>query len=507
MSNNKRIAKNTIFLYFRMILIMLVTLYTSRIILEKLGVEDFGLYNVVGGVVGMLAFLNNSLSTGTSRFITFSLGRDSKEELFETFNTAFYAHLGLGIILVCLLESLGIWFVKTHLLIPEERLSAALIVYHVSIITMLVAFTQVPYTADIIAHENMSIYAYVSIYEAVSKLAVVYLLSISPVDKLVFYALLIAFVQISVAFFYRLLCIRKYEEAHVSLQFNINIFKKILNFSGWNILANLVELLKTQGIVVLMNMFFLPAIVGAQALANQVSNAISQLVSNFRTAINPQIIKQYAAGNFYESQQLTLNSTLYCFDLILIISIPLIFAMEFVLNIWLVKVPDYAVIFAQWTLIQRIVGVIDASLYTPMVASARLKNNSIFAAIIGLIQYGSLYFIWNAGYSVMWVQYIGLIVVFAFSFFIKPLILCKEIQYKLKDIIRCFVKCICVLVLSLIIPLILFLLDPSKSFGNILLNSLLTCLGVIFASYITLDKYTKIKVNKWLKAQIKIVTR
>lgn len=234
MSDNKRIAKNTLFLYIRMIIIMLVTLYTSRVVLEKLGIDDYGIYNVVGGVVGMLSFLNGTLSIGTSRFITFELGTGNFKKLQNTFSTAFYAHLGLAIIMAILLESVVLWFVYNKLIIPPNRFNAALWVYHISILNMIISITQVPYTSSIMAHEEMGVYAYVSIFEAIAKLAVVFLLVVAPVDKLVWYAILLAAVQFVIAIYYRIFCIRKYIETHLKRIFCTDIFKEMMPFSGWN---------------------------------------------------------------------------------------------------------------------------------------------------------------------------------------------------------------------------------------------------------------------------------
>ena len=289
--SNKRIAKNTIFLYIRMIFILGVSLYTSRVVLDKLGVDDYGIYNAVAGVVAMLAFLNNTLSTGTSRFLTFDLGRGDASKLKQTFSTAFFTHLILALIVVAVLETIGLWFVENKLVIPPERMHAAKWVYQISILTTFIAITQVPYTSAIIAHENMKVYAYVGVFEAVAKLVIVYLLSISPMDKLVFYAILVAVVQLLVAFGYRVYCVRNYEESRISATFEKSTFKEMLSFSGLGLVANVSYILSSQGLVVLINMFFQPAIVAAQAVGNQISAAMMQFVNNFKTAINPQIIK------------------------------------------------------------------------------------------------------------------------------------------------------------------------------------------------------------------------
>ena len=255
MADNKRIAKNTIFLYIRMFIIMGVTLQTSRVVLDKLGVDDFALYNVVGGVVGMLSFLNGTLSIGTSRFLTYELGTGNKQRLIETFNTAFYTHVVLAVIIILLMETGGLWFMYNKLVIPPDRIDACFWVLQISILTTVISITQVPYSASIMAYERMGIYAYVSIFEALGKLGVCYALNITELDKLIVYASLLAVVQLSVALYYRLYCVRTFDSCKLSLSFNRDILKGLLGFSSWNIMANVAEMLKLQGILMIVNIF------------------------------------------------------------------------------------------------------------------------------------------------------------------------------------------------------------------------------------------------------------
>ena len=378
--NSKIIATNTLMLYVRMLFLMAVTLYTSRVVLDKLGVLDYGIYNAVAGVVGMLGFLNGTLSTGTSRFLTFELGAGNKERLQTTFSTAFFTHLGLALVIAILLESVGVWFIHNKLIIPPDRMASAIWCFHISILTTVIAITQVPYTAVIIAHENMKIYAYVGIVEALANLGVAYLLTIATVDKLILYASLLAAIKISISLFYRFYCNRKYWESKLRKIFNKPIFKQLLGFSGWSLIANIAEVLSHQGYVLLINMFFSPVVVAAQSIGNQISGAIMAFVGNFRTAINPQIIKLYAAKEYAASRQLTLSSTVYVFDLLLLLGLPLIVLMKPILNVWLVEVPEYAVVFGQYIVARNILGCFGSSFYTPMVASGELRHNS-YAAV------------------------------------------------------------------------------------------------------------------------------
>lgn len=501
-ANNKRMAKNTMFLYFRMILIMGVTLYTSRVILDKLGVDDYGLYNVVGGVVGMLSFLNGTLSIGTSRFLTYELGAGNQSRLSVTFSTAFYVHAILALIIILMMETGGMWFLYNKLVIPDERMVACVWVFQLSILTTLVSITQVPYTAAIMAHEHMNIYAYISIFEALARLGICYLLAISSTDRLILYAILMSIVQILVASFYRVYCIRHYFESHLRKIFNKEIFIGMMGFSGWNVMANLAETLKNQGVLVLINMFFAPTIAAAQAVANQVSHAMMQFVNSFRTAINPQIIKLYAVGNEEASRRLTLQTTVYCFDLILILGVPAIVVMDEIMGLWLVEVPDYAVEFTQWIIICNIVNTFNASFYIPMMAANKMKSNSIAAVFLGLGQFVILYGLLKLGWGPMWVQYTGLIMAVGFSLIVKPLILFREINYSLKELLMCYWNCVKVLLVAsvVIVPSCYLMGDEVLS---TFIKGGISFMAVGFASYISLEKEAKIKLNSFIQKKVR----
>lgn len=492
MVDNKLIAKNTIFLYIRMLVIMAVTLYTSRVILDKLGVDDYGLYNVVGGVVGMLGFLNATLSTGTSRFIAYELGRNDIARLKRTFSTSFYTHLLLCGIVLVVMETIGLWFVYNKLVIPPDRLSAAVIVYQISIITTIISFTQVPYSATIMAHERMDIYAYVSIFEAAAKLAIAFLVSYTAFDRLIYYAILLALLQFLVAMYYRYYCSKYFTEARVGKNFDRGIFRELLGFSGWNIIANLSETLKSQGYIILINMFFQSAVVSAQAIGNQIANAMMQFIGNFRTAINPQIIKSYAAGEYEDSKKLTLRTTVYVFDLVLLLGLPSILVMDKLVNLWLVEVPPYTVVFAQLIILQRIMGTFDASFYTPMVAAGKLKKNAVFSIFFGPGMFVVLYVIYKFGGDVMWVQYISIIVILVFSFIIKPYILMKDVEgYTLKDFLPCYLTCFKVLALSGALSFIFMKLIPHEQVIGAAGLFVSSIASVALSSYLFLDTQAK----------------
>lgn len=498
LQDNRRIAKNTIFLYIRMLFVMGVSLFTSRVILDKLGVVDYGLYNAVGGVVAMLMFLNGTLSTGTSRFLTFELGRNDASRLKATFSTTFYTHLVLALLVALFMESVGLWFVYEKLIIPPERLSAALWAYHISIFTAVIAITQVPYTSVIIAHENMKIYAYLGVFEAVAKLVIVYLLVISSADRLVFYAVLVGVVQLLVAMFYRFYCIRHYEESHISCTFDRQILRGMLSFSGMSLLANASHVLSVQGLVVLMNMFFQPVVVAAQAIGNQLTGAMMQFVSNLQTAINPQIIKLYATGDYAASRRLTLQSSVYVHELVLLLCLPAMVVMDPLLHLWLVEVPPYAVIFAQYIVLKQIFSVYSSTLYIPMVASGKLGSNSVASLLFGIGTFVLLYVLLKLGFDVMWIQYISVLQAALFSYVVKPYILCKEVGYSWHEILQSFWKSLRVSLIPVLVSIFCVMYLEITDLWKMLASVALVCFSVLVSSYLFLDEETRKKLHTFI---------
>ena len=502
-ANKKLIAKNTLMLYFRMLLVMGVSLFTQRIILDKLGASDYGIYNSVAGVVAMLGFLNGMLSTGTSRFLTFEIGRGDSKRLKSTFSTAFYSHLILAIIVAVVLLTGGIWFVEHKLIIPSDRINAAIWLLVISVFTTLISITQVPYTSVIIARENMSVYAYVGLFEAFAKLGIAYLISITVWDRLIFYGVLLALIQIMVALMYRYFCVKKYPESHLTKNFDKPIFKEMLGFSSWSLIANVSHILGTQGLTVVMNMFFSPVVVAAQAIGNQISNAIAQFRNNFSTAINPQIIKLYSLEQYTESRKLNLETSVYIFDLMLLLCLPIIVLMEPILNLWLVDVPEYAVIFSQYTLICQLTGVYNTTLYVPMTASGRLKENSyasVFVTIFGVI---GLYFMFKAGWDVMWVQYMAIFQSVIYAFIVKPAILCKYVpDYTWKDIMLCTWQMVKVAIPPILISIALYRCLPPVNIGMMVIDGIVIMTAVCISSFVFMDKGMKTKLVSLVKQKI-----
>ena len=449
-SSNKTIAKNTLFLYFRMMVTMAITLYTSRVVLKILGIDDYGIYQAVGGIVGFLSFLNNALGTGTSRFITFGLGEGDKDKLKKIFSTTLTVHICLAVFIVVLAETIGLWFLYNKLVIPDTRFEASLVVYHLSIVTAFFSLTQVPYGACIIAHEKMSVYAYVSIVDAVLKLLIVYLLDICDIDKLKFYALLLCLIQIGEIVFYRVYCIKRFEESKFKLLIDKPIFKEIASFSGWSLFAGGSIALNNQGILMLLNMFFSPAIVTARSISLQVNNAVNQFVTNFQTAANPQIVKLYAAKDYEGSKRLLLQTTKFSYYLMLLLCLPVCLCAQQLLDIWLEEVPEYAVVFLQIIVVQSLFCVFDTSFYRALYAKGRLKENALISPTISFLTFPIVYVLFKNDFSPVALSWASLISYAVLGLIVKPLLVIKIVN-------SVFVPCLKVTTVALPGPIVFWL--------------------------------------------------
>lgn len=473
---NKTIAKNTLFLYFRMMFTMIVSLYTSRVILQVLGVDDYGIYQAVGGIVGFLSFINGALSTGTSRFLTFELGTGDFEKLKRTFSTTLTIHIGLATLIVFLAETIGLWFLYHEMVIPPDRMDAAVFVYHISILTAVFTLTQVPYNASIIAHEQMSIFAYVSIFEVTAKLLIVYMLKLGDFDNLKFYATLLFIVQVGLMLFYRIYCTRQFTETKYKFIYDKSILKSIAGFSGWSLFANGAIALNNQGILLLINMFFNPAVVAARAISIQVNMAINQFVGNFRTAVNPQIVKKYAAGDIKGSQKLLLESTKYSYYMMFLLCFPICLLARPILELWLGVVPEYTVIFLQLILIQSLFQVFDTSFYTALYAKGQLRENALISPTLGFLGFPIVYGLFQMGCSPVVLSWVSLVSYAIIGLIVKPLLIIKIANYSWKEILSVFNSCLVVTVISLPIPIYL------KVIGS---SSLCYSVFVFFIAFIT----------------------
>lgn len=393
-----------------MILTMGVALYTSRIVLKVLGASDYGLYNVVGGVVSMFSFLNGSLSAGTSRFITYDLGLGNKERLKEIFNVALVSHIGLASIIFVIAETLGLWFINTQLVFSTGRTVAVNVVYQLSILTLLLQLTQVPFNADIIAHEKMDVYAYVSIMEVSLKLVMVLLLTFNQnIDNLILYSILLFVVQLIIISTYRIYCYRHYEESHWQLCKKTQSYKEIFSFSGWDVIGSICVLSQGQGVNILLNIFFGPVVNAARAISYQIEGAFTQLTSNFMTAVNPQIVKSFASQEYDDMLQLIKDASKYAFFLLAAFLIPLLFKLDYVLEIWLDKVPDHAATFAKIVLVTLLIRVIARPVINGTHATGHIKRLDLYAGGLGLMPLPIIYILLKLGLPAVSAFYIILL--------------------------------------------------------------------------------------------------
>lgn len=435
-NNNKRVAKNTLFLYFRMILIMLVTLYTSRVILAELGIEDYGIYNVVGGVVIMFSFLNSCMSTATQRFLTLELGKGDMEKLKKVFAVSLNIHIAIGFLIVLLSETLGLWFVNEKLVIPEDRIIAANWVYQFSILTFCINMIQVPYNAVLIAHEKMNVYAYISILEVFLKLGIVYLLVIVSTDKLVIYGILVFIVQLIIRSIYQLYCKRNYTECQFKFFWDKELYKQMSSFAGWNLFGSIAWLMRNQGINIVLNLFFGATINAARGVASQVSNAIIGFISNFQVALNPQITKNYAIGDIAGMERLSYLGIKFSFLMLFIMAFPLCLNIDYILQLWLEKVPDYAAIFIILTMVDSLGNILFGGPFmTSLAATGRIRNYQIVVSCIILCILPVGYIALKFGCDAPSVFYVSIIFTLI-SGFVRFLFCRNQIGYSLQRMIK-----------------------------------------------------------------------
>lgn len=453
--NNKRIAKNTAMLYFRMLFTMAVTLYTSRIILNTLGVEDYGIYNVIGGFVSMFAVLSGSLSTSISRYLTFELGKNNLDKLKGIFSTGLTIQSSMAIIVLVVGEIIGLWFLNNKMTIPPERIYAANWVLHFCLFSFCINLLTVPFNAVIIAHERMEAFAYLSIFEVSLKLIIVYLLAISPVDKLISYVSLLLCVHVIMCTIYSVYCNKKFEECRLQLNCDKYLLKEMSSFAGWNFFGSAAYIFNNQGVNMLMNVFFGVTVNASRGIAAQVDAAVRQFINSFTTAVNPQITKSYASGDFDYMHMLICRSSKFSAFLMLFFAIPIILEAQEILTIWLGIVPEYASIFLQLTIINTFFDcVFSNALYTSMMATGKIKKYQIVITICGFIVFPITWLLFKIGsppqtaYIVYGIVYLNLI--FVRLYLLKDLIRLKPIVF----ITRVILPFIPVMIASLILPLV-----------------------------------------------------
>lgn len=454
--NNKRIAKNTLFLYLRMFVIMLTALFTSRIVLDVLGASDYGLNNIIGGVVVLFSFLNSALLSATQRFLNFHLGRQDYKQTNVVFCMSMNTYILLSIVVVVLGETIGLWFVNTQLNIPSERMYAAQWVYQFTLIQFVINLLRVPYNASIIAYERMNFYAYISLVEVIAKLLVVYLLYITTFDKLIFYSFLYTIVPLIVAFIYRTYCNRNFDTTKYKRIWDKVAFKEMFSFSGWSLFGSLANLAAQQGLNILINIFYGVTVNAAAGIANQVSTNVYGFISNFQTAFQPQIVKTYAAKEIERFQKLIFQTSKFSYFMVLVLVLPILFTIDGILEIWLKEVPEYTAIFCRLILVFLSIEAITAPLWMSVQATGKIRSYQILMACLIFMNFPMAYLVLKLGFPVytVWIVriIINLITMVARCIYMK-----QRLQFPISQYIRnVIIPIVIVTIASLPVPLILY---------------------------------------------------
>lgn len=449
---SKRIAKNTFLLYMRMLLLVAISLYTSRIILNALGVIDYGIYNVVGGIVTMFSMISSSLSTAISRYLTFSLGKGNDSKLNAIFSTSVNIQLILSLLIVVLAETLGLWLLNVKMVIPEDRMISALWVYQLSIITFIINLISVPYNAVIIAHERMAAFAYISIFEAIGKLVIAFCITINPIDKLVFFALMITVLGVIIRILYGWYCKRHFTETKYHFVFDKNLLKEMFSFAGWNFLGSSALILREHGGNIVINLFCGPTVNASRAIATKINTTVQGFITNFTMALNPQITKSYAAGDFTYMFKLLFQGSRLSFYMMLLLSLPIILNAQYILHIWLGIVPEHTVSFTRLILILAMSDVLSTTLITTILATGHVRSYQIVVSSIQLLNVPVSYLCLKWGCSPEAVFIIA-IIISNIALFLRLFMICRIIPLKVSDFtMKVYVNVVTVAFLSSIVP-------------------------------------------------------
>lgn len=503
--NKTKIAKNTMMLYIRMILVMAATLFTTRIVLKNLGVEDYGIYNVVAGLVSMFAFLNSSMASATQRFLSFELGINDEKRVNLVFCQSVLIHLLIAVIILVLAETIGLWFVYNKLTIPEERFRAAMWVYQIAILSFMFQIINVPYHASIIAHEKMNVYAWVSILDVTLKLGIAYLISISPYDKLISYSFLILLTTIVMFLFFRIYSKRHFKECEFHFILDKPKFKEMFSFAGWNIIGNMAFTLRNQGSNILLNMFFGPVVNAARGVAHQVDSAVEQFVTNFQTASNPQIVKSYAQEQYNETMKLVSQCSKFSFYLMILLGLPIVFQVDYLLSLWLTEVPAYTPIFVQLILLNGIIDSLSKAIKTHIKATGKVKWYMIIQGGFYLLALPVIYVFLKLGYSP--VSSVLILVIFTFLgtflrlFLVQSVAKGFSIGYFLQKVL---LPAAIVGGIAAVMCFVYSKLLPTTSFGLLVVNTIvMVIITAVFVWFIGINKSEKTYIINLVKKVLK----
>lgn len=503
-SNNKRIAKNTLFLYLRMILVLVVSLYTTRVVLNALGAVDYGIHNVVAGFVTMFAFLNTSMSNGIQRFYNFKLGKEGEEALTQVYNTAVLIQGILAVVVVILLETVGLWYLETKMVIPIERMPTARWIYQFSVLSLVLVIMQIPYSAAIMAHERMNYYAYVSIIDVGLKLAVALWIPHARHDKLLVYGAYIMVVHIVNFLLY--FVYSKYNFKSIKLQrgFHKDLFKDMLSFSGWNVLGTFAYMLKNQGLNVLLNAFFGPVVNAARGISATISGAIYGFQGNIVTAFRPQTVQSYAAGNHSRVKSLMFSLSKISYLMLFMLSMPVIIELPYILQLWLGDaVPDYTVPFTMLILINMVIGGLNTPVTQVIHATGRIRNYQIGTSLVMCSILPISWLFLKAGGNPITVYIVSLCIT-CINQVVCMLILRQEFPYSIKDYLKSIIlPCFLVSLVSVIIPIVLHY-TMASSFIRLVLVAITGVGGVILSAYyFALNAYEKGMIGDFVKKFLK----
>ena len=505
-SNNNRIAKNTLLLYGRMFAMMLLYLYTSRVVLKALGVTDYGIYNAVGGIVAMLMLISGAMSNAIMRYITYELGKNDMVRLQKVFSVSLNVMFIISIIVFILGETVGCWFLNNQMNIPSGRLNASNWILQFTLLSFVVNLISIPYNSSIIAHEKMDAYTFISILDASLKLVVAYMLYYLLCDKLIVYAILlfvVALINRSICAFY---CKKNFEECHYLYVFDKNLFRSIFSFAGWNFLGQGAFLLNGYGVDLLMNLFFGVRLNAARGIANQVNVAVGQFANNLRTALNPQITKSYAVNDLSYMHSLIFIGAKLSYFLMLLFVIPIGIEAMTILKLWLGEVPEYTIVFVRLTLISALINSINGTLITGLHASGKMKKYQIVVGFIEASVFLLTYFVYRMGARPEMAYIINIVIYLILSFvrlyLIKDLIGMSGCDY----VKKVFVKITIVTAVSVILPLIIYL-DMESSLLRLIIVWFMGIVSILASVYLLgLSKVERAYMTSFIKKQLHCVS-
>lgn len=501
--NSRRIVKNTLMLYVRMLVLMLIGFYTSRVVLGALGETDYGVYNVIGGVVAMFTVISGALNSAISRFITFELGKGSEAQLNKVYSTAVLIQAAIALIVAAIAEPVGIWFINNEMTIAPERIPAAIWVLHFSVFSFVVNLLSVPQMASITAHERMSAYAYIGLMDGFLRLMVAFLILRSPFDRLVYYAALMAVVVLIVRIAYGVYCRRNFEECRFKPVFDPKLVKEMFSFAGWNFIGVSSGVLRDHGGNILVNLFFGPAMNAARGVAMQVFTALQGFVTNFMTAVNPQITKSYASGDRDYLFALVRKSSKMSFYLLFVIALPVLFNTEYLLGIWLKEVPQGTILFVQLFLIFALSESLSNPMITAMLATGRIRNYQLIVGGIQLLNVPVSYFILKAGASPQSTVIVA-IVLSQICFFVRLYLLKRETGYEAsKHIKTVYINVLAVAAVAVIIPLILNSYLPGGFVGFLVSAVMAVASAGLSVLYIGCTKDERQDIYSYLRKHVR----